>query len=229
MEEVQGIDSYLHEFSETFTEKIQDSFVPLFIPNQDKYSKDLQIVSDYMQWSDDISLYHAQKDIAQAVSNAFNSGKKNCFIVGEMGSGKTTISIAAINTHHAMYEREAHRDYLTNIVMCPSHLVHMWKREIEDRSPRSEAVIITDFSHLMSLVNKIKGKKEKHLWLIISKDIAKLGIAHTFTSGRCICTSCHLGHSPKLFCPNVLFKLRKCGAGCCPAPQITLVSLNQLL
>ena len=182
MEEVQGIDSYLHEFSETFTEKIQDSFVPLFIPNQDKYSKDLQIVSDYMQWSDDISLYHAQKDIAQAVSNAFNSGKKNCFIVGEMGSGKTTISIAAINTHHAMYEREAHRDYLTNIVMCPSHLVHMWKREIEDRSPRSEAVIITDFSHLMSLVNKIKGKKEKHLWLIISKDIAKLGYAEQPTA-----------------------------------------------
>lgn len=81
-----------------------------------------------------------------------------------------------------MYEREAHRDYLTNIVMCPSHLVYMWKREIEDRSPRSEAIIITDFSHLMSLVNKIKGKKEKHLWLIISKDIAKLGYAEQPTA-----------------------------------------------
>lgn len=60
--------------------------------------------------------------------------------------------------------------------MCPSHLVNMWKREIETRSPRSKAVIVKDFEHLISLIPEIKGKKRyQHLWLILSKEIAKFG------------------------------------------------------
>ena len=64
---------------------------------------------------------------------------------------------------------------MTNVVMCPSHLVRMWKREIEDRSPNSEAIIVKDFNHLISLIPKIKGDKMMHCWLIISKETAKLG------------------------------------------------------
>ena len=84
MREVDGIDEYLHQFSEPLTRKIQQSFVPLFIPQQDQYSNDLTLISDYMSWSDSISLYPAQKDVAQAVSNAFDK-KKCCFVIGEMG------------------------------------------------------------------------------------------------------------------------------------------------
>ena len=65
---------------------------------------------------------------------------------------------------------------MTNVVMCPSHLVHMWKREIDNRSPRSKAVIIKDFAHLVQLLPEIKGKKRyQHLWLIVSKETAKFG------------------------------------------------------
>lgn len=84
MSEIKGIDAYLHNFTDTLTKKIQESFRPLFIPQQDIYSEDLKIIADYMKWSDGISLYPAQKDIAQAVSNALDT-KKCCFIVGEMG------------------------------------------------------------------------------------------------------------------------------------------------
>jgi len=65
---------------------------------------------------------------------------------------------------------------MTNIVMCPAHLVQMWKREIETRSPRSKAVIVKDFNHLISLMPEIKGKRRyQHLWLILSKETAKFG------------------------------------------------------
>lgn len=66
---------------------------------------------------------------------------------------------------------------MTNIVMCPGHLVNLWKREIEDRSPGSEVIILRDFQHLISLSSKIKKTttRFRHLWIIISKDIAKLG------------------------------------------------------
>lgn len=176
MNDVEGIDAYLSEFSEVLTRKIQKSFVPMFIPGKDPYCKDLQIVYDYMKCNDKISLYPAQTAVAQAVTNAFNNGKRCCFIIAECGSGKTALSIATVNSHFAAFKRKKPRDYMNNIVVCPAHLVNMWKREIENRSPRSKAIIVKDFSHLISLIPEIKGKKRyQHLWLIISKEIAKLG------------------------------------------------------
>lgn len=89
MREVQGIDAYLQEFTVELTQKIQSSFVPRFIPGEDKYSVDLQALSDYMNYSDDISLYPAQKDVAQSISNTFDHSK--CALVtAEMGSGDGT-------------------------------------------------------------------------------------------------------------------------------------------
>ena len=176
MQEVQGIDSYLNEYSEVLTRKIQDSFTPMFTPGVDKYDIDLESVVDYMYDKDHIKLYPAQKDVAQAVTNAYNAGNKCAFIIGECGSGKTAMAIAAITVHFGEMKRHVSNKYMTNIVMCPGHLVNTWKREIDNRAPRSEAVIIKDFDHLLTIIPKIKGeKRNKHLWLILSKETAKFG------------------------------------------------------
>jgi len=87
MQEVQGIDAYLNEFSDVLTRKIQNSFTPMFVPGTDKYDIDLESVADYMYDHDHIKLYPAQKDIAQAVTNSFSLGNKCSFIIGECGSG----------------------------------------------------------------------------------------------------------------------------------------------
>ena len=175
MSEVQGIDAYLNEYSELLTAKIQKSFVPRFIPGQDQYNTDLKAMIDYTKYSDHIELYPAQTDVAQAVSNALDHNKV-AWIISEMGSGKTTISITAINTHRRTLEKNTYRQLMNNIVMCPGHLVGLWKREIEARSPNSEAIIIKNFEQLVDLLSKIKGNhRHKHLWLILSQETAKFG------------------------------------------------------
>lgn len=176
MKNVEGIDSYLSEFSEVLTKKIQTSFRPMFIPKQEQLCEDLSVVYDYMKYNDHISLYPAQTAVAQAVTNAFNEGKRACFVIAECGSGKTSLAIAAVNSHFGAFRRNDPYNFMTNIVMCPAHLVTMWKREIEQRSPRSKAIIIKDFAHLISVIPEIKGKKRyQHLWLILSKETAKFG------------------------------------------------------
>lgn len=176
MSSVEGIDAYLLEYSKVLTKKIQTNFRPVYVPQQDPISEDLAIMYDYIKCNDKISLYPAQTAVAQAVTNAFNNGKKCCFITADCGSGKTTIGIAAVNTHWGAFEKRNFQRMMTNVVMCPSHLVNLWQREIDRRSPMSQSVIVQDFSHLISLMPLIKNKKRrKHLWLIISKETAKFG------------------------------------------------------
>ena len=176
MSEVEGIDAYLNEFSEVLTKKIQDSFTPMFVPGTDKYDIDLESVTDYMKCNDGISLYPAQKDVAQTISNTFNK-KKCAFIVGECGVGKTSLAIAAVTVHFGEMKRNVATEYMTNVVMCPGHLVNTWKREIENRAPRSKAIIVKDFNHLLTLMPMLTGKKKRHnhIWLILSKETAKFG------------------------------------------------------
>ena len=86
------------------------------------------------------------------------------------------MSIATVHTHFSAFKKKDPYHFMNNIIMCPAHLTGMWKREIETRSPRSKAVIIKDFNHLISLLPEIKGKKRyQHLWLILSKETAKFG------------------------------------------------------
>lgn len=177
MKDVKGIDAYLSQYSEVLTKKIQRSFVPMFIPQQDSYCDDLSVVYDWMKYNDHISLYPAQTDVAQAITNVFAEGKKCCFVAAECGAGKTALAITAANSSYGSFQKNKPTSFMNNIVMCPSHLVHMWKREIENRSPRSKAVIVKDIAQLISLEPLLKREKRRryHLWIIVSKETAKFG------------------------------------------------------
>lgn len=62
----------------------------------------------------------------------------------------------------------------TSIVMCPSHLVNKWKREIEDLVPNSVAVILNDYTDVIKYDKMIRDKsRTEHLYLVVSKDKAK--------------------------------------------------------
>ena len=169
MKNIQGLDAYLNEFKDVLAHRIQDSFIPRFIPNEDEYSQTLKDLADYSSYMGRLDLYDAQKGVIQATSNALDH-KKTAFIIGEAGSGKTATAISAAMTHN--------RDskVLTNIVMCPGHLVEKWKKEIERISPNSDAIIVSNFDELTNLMSVIKDKnRRRHLWLVLSKETAKFG------------------------------------------------------
>lgn len=169
MEAIESMDPYLNTFNVQLAEQIRDSFRPYFTPGKDTYDNDLVDLSDYSSYSGRLNLYPAQLSVIQACSNALDKDK--CvFLIGEQGSGKTAISteIALLNNKD--------KPGMTNIVLCPGHLVNKWKREIERIAPNSDAVIVNSFDDLIAIKPVILNKfRKRHLWVIISKDRAKLG------------------------------------------------------
>lgn len=164
---VNGLDEYLNTFGETLATSIKETFAPKFDPENDTYS---QVVEDFDDYCYDegngIQIYDAQKTVIQASVNQLNVSK-NCLVIGEMGTGKTLIGSAITYCHGKQTGSNI-------IVMCPSHLVEKWKREIERFVPNGEAMIIKNLTDLVAAEKVVKNKaRQTNLYLIMSKDSAK--------------------------------------------------------
>ncbi len=169
MKAIEGLDGYLNTYSEVLANRIQNSFTPRFTPGVDEYSQTLKDFIDYAHYSRKIDLYPAQKDVIQSVANCWDH-QRSAFVIGECGSGKTAIGIGSIVTHNQDKKK------MLNLIMCPGHLVSKWKYEIKSLSPLSDVYIIDSFSTLLNLMPTLKKKKRYHnIWLVMSKETAKLG------------------------------------------------------
>ena len=168
MKSVEGLDSYLNIFGDMLATRIQNSFKPKFDPVADSYDEYVNKFEDFCHYKG-IDIYEAQKATIQATVNNFNKSNVS-YIIGEMGSGKTLLSIGSIYSHQKKPVGS------TNIVMCPSHLIEKWKREIERLCPNSKAYIISNIKDIVNLLPTIKNKaKRENSFLIISKETAKYG------------------------------------------------------
>lgn len=194
MKDISGLDSYLNEFRDTLAKRIQNSFSARFVPNRDSYSNMLNDLVEYGAYMGDLNLYNAQKDVVQATCNALDK-KPRVLIIGEPGVGKTAISTSTVFTHNA------DKKIMTNIVMCPGHLVEKWKKEIERLAPLSDAVIVENFDQLMSLKSRIKSRhRNRHLWLVISKETAKFGYNERPAAVFSRSAGIKVGHPEGVFC-----------------------------
>jgi SNF2 family DNA or RNA helicase len=94
--------------------------------------------------------------------------KKGLFVVGEMGVGKTFISIATVSLMKSK----------RTIILCPTHLVEKWKREIETTIKGAKVLNLNSMS--ISEILALRGTKpsldEPEFW-IIGKEQAKLHYA----------------------------------------------------
>ena len=81
-------------------------------------------------------------------------------LVGEMGTGKTTIGTAAAAL--AGFERV--------LVLCPPHLVRKWQREVKATVPSAGAVIVRSISDL----ERVRHAGGWPLFVILSREQAKL-------------------------------------------------------
>lgn len=167
MRNIRGLDEYLNTFGETLANSIKENFTPKFNPLTDVYDESVNDFDDYcFDEGNGIQIFEAQKRTIQASVNQLNLSK-NCLVIGEMGTGKTLIGSGITYSHGKQTGYNC-------VVMCPSHLIEKWKREIERFVPNSEAIIVSNLKELMAIENKIKNKaRVTNLYVIMSKDSAK--------------------------------------------------------
>lgn len=85
MDSINGLDDYLNVFGETLASKIQQSFVPKFIPGQQPYTEFVNNYDDNV-FGTGIEMYEAQKSTVQSAVNCLDT-EDVAFVIGEMGSG----------------------------------------------------------------------------------------------------------------------------------------------
>ncbi|GMV85105.1 MAG: hypothetical protein AMXMBFR80_09620 [Dehalococcoidia bacterium] len=101
----------------------------------------------------------AQADVIRACALSLQTHRATN-LVGEMGTGKTTIGAAAAAV--AGFERV--------LVLCPPHLVRKWQREVKATVPSANAVIVRTISDL----ERVRHAGGWPLFVILSREQAKL-------------------------------------------------------
>ena len=151
---------------------------PLHVPGRDSLSS-LDLLRDP---------FEAQSHVIEATRKALGR-QKSLVLVGEMGTGKTLMGIAAVHAHAAGKPYRA-------LVFCPGQLINKWEREIRETISDAEVIQLENWTNLLRLD---RTKKPGHVeWYVIARDRAKLGAKwrpafyrpkHTF-DGFIRCPSC---------------------------------------
>ncbi|MDI1472106.1 DEAD/DEAH box helicase [Thermodesulfovibrio sp. 1176] len=114
--------------------------------------------------------FPVQKELIKGLAKAmYQENRKKLFICGEMGTGKTTISLSVV-----AYSPTP----LRTLVVCPAHLVEKWIREAKLVIPDVTVVDLAVKEAISILQNLKEAKKpEKHEVWVISKERAKLSFS----------------------------------------------------
>ena len=143
------LEQFIETYQRAITEKVIETYQPKYIPQErDEPIPDLLRQPLGAQ-------EHTIRATAQSLRNS-----RGTTIVGEMGTGKTYIAIAAARM--ANYRRP--------IIICPPHLVPKWKREVEITLPGVRALTVSSITQLET----IRKADPQHLFFtIISREQAK--------------------------------------------------------
>ena len=119
----------------------------------------------------------------------YKEDHRGAFLVGEMGTGKTIMSLAIA----ALDPKPAKRI----LIQCPGHLVRKWMREAEETLPACTCVNLNDRDLGLLLTNKLEASRPlgTEVW-VMGKERAKLHyqrrIGTTIRLGAECCPDC--GH-----------------------------------
>ena len=141
--EVEDLTKFMNKYGEQIAEHVMNTYKPLY--NMEQTTEESAILDTIgrnrkpLPGQDEPGLLPAQRHAAAALARSVRK-MKYASIQGEMGVGKTTISIGAnelLNAYPA-------------IVLCPPHLVPKWIREIQTVLPGGYAREITRIGQLSS-------------------------------------------------------------------------------
>jgi hypothetical protein len=127
MKTLRTVYEYMRAYSPLLSERILSTYRPLHSP-ADSVSPLLGLLKR--------TLLPAQKIVVMAVAKYLRKANA-AKIVGECGTGKTFMSLAACYVH-------ANGQQHTGLVMCAPHLVEKWAREIFNSIPHARVFLIHD-------------------------------------------------------------------------------------
>jgi hypothetical protein len=155
MEQPRDLDGFMHAYGPFLGRQAERSLHPLHVPGRDPLATPTLMRSPF----------EAQAHVIEAARKALRR-QKAILLVGEMGTGKTLMGMAAIHAH------AAGRPYRA-LVFCPGQLVHKWEREIKGTIPAATVFQIDSWRSLLRLDRTRKPAGVE--WYVIARDRAKLG------------------------------------------------------
>jgi len=112
--------------------------------------------------------YPVQGEVIKGLSKAlYREDRRHLFLVGEMGTGKTIISLSLV----FMSEKP-----IRVLVVCPTHLIEKWMREARQTIPGAKIINLSrrDVITVLDGLRKVRERPSTHEVYIISKERAKL-------------------------------------------------------
>lgn len=146
----------LVQFIETYQDAITQAVLRTYPPVYTAQNRD--------QWGIDLRQMRrrplgAQSDAIRAVAVSLQR-HRGTNLVGEMGTGKTTIGTAAACL----------AGFSSVLVLCPPHLVRKWQREVVATVPLARTAIVTSISNL----DRLHRPEGVPLFVVMSRERAKL-------------------------------------------------------
>lgn len=156
-----SIDTYLSEFAGELGARIQDNIGLRFNPDNETHHPAFKDVNLQANQNGITGLYPPQANTVMGVSKTL-AEDDFCFIIGEMGTGKTTMGEIVPYLTEAMIQNvETQPKPQRVIVLSPGIMVEKWAREIKERIPHAETYQITHWTDVKAMQDRYAYKDAK--------------------------------------------------------------------
>jgi hypothetical protein len=166
LNDLENISDYLTLFGGDLIRRLNAEYVPVHHPGNDET---LSVLSEIKR-----PLFNAQAHVVTALLKGFKRHRRQ-LLIGEMGTGKTSISISLFFS----VLKELSNGKGRIIYMVPNHLIKKTKREVGILLDKNlfEVTFLDDFVDVIRLRDsgKMNFKPKKVEVYIIARDTAKLG------------------------------------------------------
>jgi hypothetical protein len=173
--ESMNLSNFIQTFSEALQKKVLHTMKPIYT-HKEEISGEFQNLKR--------PPYIAQAHTAQAVFDALKY-QSSVYVVGEMGTGKTQISISTVSLF---------RNPKRILVICSPHLVLKWEREIRFNIPEVKVIQLKELNQVLPLKRRKPEKPSVLEFWILSRERAKLNHSWkpvwTKRAGKYACPSC---------------------------------------
>jgi hypothetical protein len=168
--------TFIEEWQEELAQAVVGQFEPRYRFDYADRLSDLQLklLNDvlakrcHLPGRQTTGLLEGQKHVATAAYEVLRENKF-AIIVGEMGIGKTKISITVAGL------RELDRGAFPALTLCPPHLVEKWAREWQETWPKCLPVILKSPKDVDDFARMATAPNGYHYVGIISSTMASLG------------------------------------------------------